>query len=99
MGSVKNRHGFAVLYAEKKAPLLADNLRGTLDGFQLAFRPSRSCDQPGPRPPADRLRLQGRLAPRTAAGEVTPFAFEDQNFEDKSGKISLTLDRPATGST
>jgi nickel/cobalt exporter len=90
MGGVKNQREFAALYAGKKARLLADNLRGTLDGGQLTFRPESHAISPD----RDHLRIdfvfkadwQPAPPPATHA-----FAFEDQNFEDRSGKVTLTL--------
>src|SRR5829696_6273365 len=85
MGGVKNQREFAVLYAGKKARLLADNLRGTLDGTQLSFRP----EAPAINTDRDHLRIEfvfkadWHPAPPPAKHA---FAFEDQNFEDRSGK-------------
>jgi ABC-type nickel/cobalt efflux system permease component RcnA len=92
IGSLTGQTAFGKKYAEKKALLLADGLAAELDGERLAFRPTRVEVERE----RDHLRLQFQFRadwpPGQAAGKRT-FKFEDQNFEDRSGQITLTLDR------
>jgi nickel/cobalt exporter len=91
--AVTGQREFAAKYAEKKAPLLADNLRATLDGQALTFVVTRIES-----PERERDHLLFRFVFRAewqpgGAAERREFHFEDQNFEDRSGQITLTLDR------
>jgi nickel/cobalt transporter (NicO) family protein len=83
---------FGKKYAEKKAPLIADALKAELDGERLTFKPTRIEVERE----RDHLRLQFQFRadwpPRPPSVKRT-FTFEDQNFEDRSGQITLTLDR------
>ncbi len=86
------QRAFERKYAEKKAPLVADNLRATIDGKPVAFRPTRIEVEPE----RDHLRVRFQFRAdwdRGRVGERRAFRFEDQNFEDRSGVITLTLDR------
>ena len=83
---------FGKKYAEKKAPLLADGLAAELDGQRLTFRPTRVEVERE----RDHLRLQFQFRAEWPPGPPNgkrAFRFEDQNFEDRSGQITLTLDR------
>ena len=83
---------FGKKYAEKKAPLIADNLRATLDGKPVMFKVARVEVEPE----RDHLRVHFQFRAgwdRSRVGVLRTFHFEDQNFEDRSGVITLTLDR------
>ena len=85
---------YAKAYAARKAPLLADGLRGTLGGVPLEFRATKV--EVGP--DRDHLRLRFEFAaafPDGATGGA--FAFADQNFEDQAGQMALTLDASHPG--
>jgi ABC-type nickel/cobalt efflux system permease component RcnA len=89
---VSGQMGFGRKYAEKKAPLIADNLRATLDGKPVTFKVSRVDVEPE----RDHLRVHFQFRVEWERGRVgvqRTFHFEDQNFEDRSGQITLTLDR------
>ena len=80
---------YAKKYAARKAPLLADNLRATLDRAGLAFRVQKVEVEPD----RDHLRLRFQFFAEFPAGSAGGgFAFEDQNFEDQAGQMTLTLD-------
>lgn len=82
------QRGYAKVYAAKKAPLLADNLRATLDGRELHFRSDRPVEL---QPVQDHLRFvfHFRADWSPPPGEKHAFEFEDQNFEDRSGRLDL----------
>lgn len=84
--------GYATKYAEKKSPHIADGLRATLDGADLPFRVERPA---AVEPQQDHLRLTFHLRADWSPGAGAPhtFQFEDQNFEDRAGAVTLTLDR------
>lgn len=80
---------YAKKYAARKAPLLADDLRATLDGTGLVFRVQKVEVEPD----RDHLRLHFQFYAEFPAGSAGgAFAFADQNFEDQAGQITLTLD-------
>jgi ABC-type nickel/cobalt efflux system permease component RcnA len=92
IGNLSGQLAFGKKYAEKKAPLIADALKAELDGERLAFQPTR-VEVVQER---DHLRLQFQFRapwPPGRPGVKRSFTFEDQNFEDRSGQITLTLDR------
>lgn len=83
-------------YAEKKAPLIADALKIELDGERLPVRPTKVEVVPE----RDHLRLQFQFRAAWPPGRPAvkrTVQFEDQNFEDRSGQITLTLDRSDDG--
>lgn len=82
-------------YATKKAPHIADNLRAALDGVDLPFRVERFDIEP--ERDHMKLRLLFRAAWSPTLGKPHEFTFEDQNFEDRSGAVTLTLDRTGEG--
>ena len=85
---------YARKYAGRKAPLLADSLRCTLGGVGLAFRVVKVEVEPD----RDHLRLRFQLAADFPPGSTGgAFVFEDQNFEDQAGQITLTLDAAGPG--
>jgi ABC-type nickel/cobalt efflux system permease component RcnA len=88
---------YAVKYAEKKAPLLADNLRATRAGKALMFRTEKI--EVGSKGDHAELRFTFRSDWQPEPGERQAFAFEDQNFEDRSGTVALTLDAIGEGLT
>ncbi|MGL6075055.1 MAG: hypothetical protein ACRC8S_12925 [Fimbriiglobus sp.] len=81
---------FAKKYAERKAPLLADNLRAKLGDQGLTF----VTEKVGIEPDRDHLRVQFQFTATwpTTTNPNEMFTFEDQNFEDQVGQITLTLD-------
>ena len=83
---------YAKVYAARKAPLVADGLRATLNGAGLAFRVQKVEVEPD----RDHLRLRLQFFAELPAGGGA-FAFEDQNFEDQAGQITLTLDTGSPG--
>ena len=89
------QRAYAQKYAEKKAPILADNLRATLDGQSLTFH----AEKVELEPEKDHLRLRFlmRAKWKPTSGAQHRFAFEDQNFEGRSGSITLTLDKSGEG--
>lgn len=78
-------------YCEKMAPLMAEKLEGTIDGQKLSFRATKLevlYD-------SDHARMMYVFeAPwrLRAGGPENTFAFEDHNFENDIGPISLRLD-------
>ena len=79
---------YANKYGARKALFLADNLRGKFDGKPLAFA-VKSIEAI---PDREHLRFRFTLRaerPKDGAGR---FTFEDQNFENAVGQISLTLE-------
>jgi nickel/cobalt exporter len=81
--------GFARVYAAKKAPFIADELRATLDGDGLTFRVEAADAEPD----GDHLRVRFRFrADWPAGGPGGRFAFEDQTFDGRAGAVALTLD-------
>ncbi|MFO0848681.1 MAG: hypothetical protein U0871_09025 [Gemmataceae bacterium] len=95
--SLTGPQAYAKKYAEKKAPLLADSLRATLDGKPLTFRTQKI--EVGSKRDHAELRFTFRADWQPPAGQRHAFAFEDQNFEDRSGTVSLTLDAIPDGLT
>ncbi|HET6575616.1 MAG TPA: hypothetical protein VFG68_18595 [Fimbriiglobus sp.] len=92
MAGLSNQMAFAKVYAEKKAPLIADMLKLELDGKRLPVRPTRIEVQQE----RGHLRLHYEFRatwPPGRPGMKRTFNFEDQNFEDRTGQITLTLDR------
>lgn len=89
---VTGQLGYATTYAAKKAPLLADALRLTLDGTDVACHVEKP---PTVEPQRDHLRISFTLRAdwSPAKGRTHSFRFEDQNFEDRAGAVTLTLDR------
>lgn len=80
---------YAEKYAAKKAPILADQLRATLDGDLLEFAVESAK--------GERIRdhLQFRFefrAPWALKPGDHDFRFEDQTFENRSGAVTLTID-------
>ena len=96
MRGVTGQFAYAGKYAEKKAPHLADGLRASLDGADLPFRVEKP---PQIEPQRDHLRLtfQFRADWSPDAGRSHSFRFEDQNFEDRAGAVTLTLDKSGSG--
>lgn len=81
--------GYAEKYAAKKAPILADQLRATLDGQPVEFRvvsvhPDRIRDHL-------EFRFEFRANWKLPPGQHH-FQFDDQTFEARSGAVTLTLD-------
>ena len=81
--------GFAKLYAERKAPLLADNFLAELGGQPLRFK----VDKIDIEPERDHLRMRFQLSAAWPSPpiEPTPFRWEDLNFEDRIGEMTLFL--------
>ena len=83
---------YAAAYARKKAPLLAEDLRLTIDG---RFTPLL----PGPvsvEPDADHLKLAFTFTAAWPAGFATgKVAFADLTFDDRAGRSIVTLAPPA----
>lgn len=90
--SIVGSRGFARVYAAKKAPLIADDLRATLDGEPVTVR--LTAVEIVPELDHLRLRLTFRADWAPAPGKPHRFAIEDQNFEDRAGTVALTLDPP-----
>lgn len=88
---------FARQYAKKKTPLLIDDIRLTLEGEPVALKPTAIEVVPEHDHLSFRFTFRGEWVPRV--GEKHTFAFEDQNFEDRAGTVTLTLDDPAPGLT
>ncbi len=83
---------YAELYARKKAPLLADALRATVDTTNLTFQVSNVAIEPE----RDHLQFRFEFTATFPGGRLNTerkFQFEDQNFEDRSGQVTLYLDR------
>ncbi|OWK43823.1 nickel/cobalt transporter [Fimbriiglobus ruber] len=94
---VAGQRAFAQVYARKKAPLIADNLRSTVNGTNLTFRQFGKTEL---EPERDHLQLRFQFrADWPQGGGKQSFAFEDQNFEDRSGQSFLTLDKSGEGLT
>ncbi len=83
---------YAAAYARKKAPLLAEDLRLTIDG---RFTPLA----PGPvtvEPDADHLKLAFTFTAAWPAGfALGKVAFADLTFDDRAGRSVVTLAPPA----
>lgn len=89
------QRSYAQKYAELKAPLIADNLAATLDGKRLDF----STEKIALEPERDhvRIRYEFRADWKPKPGEKHQFTFEDQNFENRTGVVTLTLDDDGDG--
>ena len=81
--------GFARVYAAKKAPFLADDLRATLDGDGLTFRSDGADAEPDGDHVRIRFRFRAEWSPRE--GKPRRFAFEDQTFDGRAGAVAVTL--------
>jgi ABC-type nickel/cobalt efflux system permease component RcnA len=81
---------FAALYAKKKAPFLIDNLFASLGGQDIKLTTERTEVE------AERDHVRFKYVFRgnwtALAGKKLAFAFADRNFDEKSGKMWLTLD-------
>jgi ABC-type nickel/cobalt efflux system permease component RcnA len=81
---------FAGLYAKKKAPFLIDNLFASLAGQDIKLWTEKTEVE------AERDHVRFKYVFRGAwavpAGKSLAFAFADRNFDEKSGKMWLTLD-------
>jgi nickel/cobalt transporter (NicO) family protein len=84
---------FARKYAEKKGPLLAENLLVKLGDKPLSL----VTEKVAVKPERDHLQLEFQFVGMwpVSRQSVEPFRFEDQNFEDQAGQITLTLDAVA----
>lgn len=89
IAKVKTVRDYAPIYAGKKAAFVADNLRATLDGKELSFRVEKNEVAPEKDHLQFRFTLRGDWPP--AFGKRVAFRFEDQNFENETGKVTLTL--------
>jgi ABC-type nickel/cobalt efflux system permease component RcnA len=86
---------YAKKYAAKKAPLIADDLRATLDGEPVALKAVKIDIVPEHDHLSFRYTFRGEWSPKR--GEKHTFAIEEQNFEDRSATIALTVEDTAEG--
>ncbi len=86
---------YAKKYAGKKAPLIADDLRATLDGEPLAWKTTAIDIVPEHDHLSFRYTFRAAWSPKPA--ERHTFAIEEQNFEDRPGSIALTVEDTAEG--
>jgi nickel/cobalt transporter (NicO) family protein len=90
---VKNLTGpqaYAKKYAERKAPLMADNFRAKLGDAAMIFRAEKIEIEPD----RDHLRFRFQFRADWPKDHATSakWAFEDENFAEQLGQITLTLD-------
>jgi len=87
--NTSNSRSFAKLYSERKAAIIADGLIATLDAKPLQFKVEKIEVEP------ERDHLRMRFTMRAAwpvqAASPKPFLWEDTNFEDRSGQMTLFL--------
>jgi nickel/cobalt transporter (NicO) family protein len=79
----------AKLYSERKAPYLADNLIAEFNNKPLSFKAEKIDVEPE----RDHLRMRFTFRanwPNTST-EAQLFTWEDTNFEDRSGQMTLYL--------
>lgn len=85
---------FAALYAKRKAPFLADNLQVTLDSQHIPLQVART--EVVPERDHLKFRFQFVHAWKPNPGKQLNLQFRDDNFDDKSGKVTLTLAADST---
>ena len=86
---------YAKKYAGKKVPLIADDLRATLDGEPLSWKATAIDIVPEHDHLSFRYTFRAAWSPKPA--ERHTFAIEEQNFEDRPGSIALTVEDTAEG--
>jgi ABC-type nickel/cobalt efflux system permease component RcnA len=92
LASASTPRKYAEVYAKKKAVLVADALRATVDKADLTFRVEKAEVVPE----RDHLQFRFEFLASYPGGRLNTervFRFEDQNFEDRSGVVTLYLDR------
>ncbi len=90
LDGLKGQQSYAKKYAEKKAPILIDRFVSTFGGKEVRFRTEKIEIEP--ERDHVRLRYQFKADWPTEIGVKPKFTFEDQNFEDRSGQITLTIE-------
>lgn len=93
--SIVGSRDYAKKYAAKKAPLIADDLRAALDGEPLAWKATAIDIVPEHDHLSFRFTFRSGWLPKP--GAIHTFAIEEQNFEDRSGTITLTVEDTADG--
>ena len=88
---LKGQQSYAKKYAEKKAPILIDRFVSTFGGKEVRFRTEKIEIEP--ERDHVRVRYQFKADWPTDLGVKPKFTFEDQNFEDRSGQITLTIEK------
>jgi len=88
VAGVTGGRAYANKYGARKAVFIADNLRAEFAGKPLVFK-VRSIDLEAD---SDHPRFRFTFRAERPGDAVGRFTFEDQNFENVVGRISLTLE-------